>query len=101
MVEALLLCPEPDTMLGVDVDQRGPVQRAWVRPAGRRIGDVPMGLFASSDMLPAVICIRCGQVMRPTRTIPRLGIIPQLDVFVCPDCAEVRAKEARGTPARR
>jgi predicted RNA-binding Zn-ribbon protein involved in translation (DUF1610 family) len=58
-----------------------------------------MGLFASSDILPAVICIRCGQVMRLTRTIPRLGIIPQLDVFVCPDCGEVRAKEARGTPA--
>jgi predicted RNA-binding Zn-ribbon protein involved in translation (DUF1610 family) len=56
-----------------------------------------MGLCASSDILPAVVCIRCGQVMRLTRTIPRLGIIPELAVFLCPDCGEVRAKEAAGT----
>jgi hypothetical protein len=60
-----------------------------------------MGPSTSSDILPAVICIRCGQVMRPTRTIPRLGIIPELAVFVCPDCGEVRAKEAGGTRGRR
>jgi hypothetical protein len=35
--------------------------------------------------------------MRLTRTVPRLGIIPELDVFVCPGCSEVRAKEAGGT----
>lgn len=59
-----------------------------------------MGLCASADALPAVICIRCGQVMRLKRVIPRLGIIPELNVFVCPDCGEVRAKEAIGTRSR-
>jgi predicted RNA-binding Zn-ribbon protein involved in translation (DUF1610 family) len=39
--------------------------------------------------------------MRLTRTIPRLGIIPELDVFVCPDCGEVRAKEVIAAHSRR
>jgi hypothetical protein len=33
--------------------------------------------------------------MKQCRTIPKLGLHPELLIFVCPSCKEVEAKELR------
>ena len=38
-------------------------------------------------------CARCGFVMPLIRTFPRLGMVPEMHVFVCNSCGEVRVEE--------
>ena len=46
-----------------------------------------------ADNLPLLRCSSCGNVMKLLRTVPRLGGLPELVVFVCPSCNEVETKE--------
>jgi|HubBroStandDraft_1064217.scaffolds.fasta_scaffold102965_1 hypothetical protein len=41
----------------------------------------------------APVCGCCGNTMKHDHTIPRLGVCPELLVFVCPSCKEVAAVE--------
>ena len=34
-------------------------------------------------------CIHCGKVMQAARTVRRLGVLPELDIFRCVACDEV------------
>jgi hypothetical protein len=57
-----------------------------------------LSISASECLSPAtggesMLC-RCGDWMNLDRTIPKLGVCPELRVFVCPSCKEVEAKEA-------
>jgi hypothetical protein len=45
------------------------------------------------DRTPAMVCQCCGDTMRHSRTIPKLGVLPELLVFVCPSCREVGARQ--------
>ena len=40
-------------------------------------------------------CLACGQQSRCVRTIPSLGILPELHVFQCPACRSVTAAPGR------
>jgi hypothetical protein len=42
---------------------------------------------------PTLICPSCGDTMNHDRTIPQLGVLPELLVFICPSCKEVAAKK--------
>jgi hypothetical protein len=44
-------------------------------------------LVSSDDM--GLVCLVCGDTMKQVRTIPRLGLLRQLAVFVCPSCNQV------------
>jgi hypothetical protein len=41
---------------------------------------------------PTLVCLSCGDTMK-CHTIPKLGKLPELLVFVCPSCKEVEVKE--------
>jgi hypothetical protein len=45
------------------------------------------------DSPPAVVCQCCGDTMKHSRTLPKLGVRPELLVFVCPSCGEVGARQ--------
>jgi predicted RNA-binding Zn-ribbon protein involved in translation (DUF1610 family) len=45
-------------------------------------------MAALPDNLPFVVCAGCGQVMKLIRSVPSLGTVPELHVFVCPSCGE-------------
>jgi hypothetical protein len=47
------------------------------------------------DRTPTILCLACGDTMKPRRIIPKLGLRPELLIFVCPSCKEVEAKELR------
>jgi ubiquitin C-terminal hydrolase len=55
--------------------------------------------MAGSSSVPdnalSPVCLSCGDTMRHFRTIPKLGVCPELLVFHCPSCYEVEAKKAR------
>jgi hypothetical protein len=40
-------------------------------------------------------CLTCGDTMNNVRTIPKLGVLPELLVFVCPSCKGVDTKEIK------
>jgi hypothetical protein len=44
------------------------------------------------DNLPFTLCAGCGEVMNLIRSVPSLGMIPELHVFVCPACGEAETK---------
>jgi hypothetical protein len=46
-------------------------------------------MAALQNNLPLAVCGRCGQVMPLIRTVPRLGALPAMHVFVCGSCGEV------------
>jgi hypothetical protein len=48
---------------------------------------------SATDGASAVLCRSCGDVMSLDRTIPKLGVCPELRVFVCPSCKEIEAEE--------
>jgi hypothetical protein len=50
---------------------------------------------ALSDRTPTILCISCGDTMKYSRTIEKLGIRPEQFVFVCPSCKGVDSKEAK------
>ncbi len=37
-------------------------------------------------------CPSCGDTMKVSRTIPKLGVRPERLIFICPSCKEVAAK---------
>jgi hypothetical protein len=41
------------------------------------------------DNPPTLACLSCGDAMELVRTIPKLGVLPELLVFHCPSCKEV------------
>jgi predicted RNA-binding Zn-ribbon protein involved in translation (DUF1610 family) len=46
-----------------------------------------------TDNLPILVCPACGQATKLLRTVPRVGGLPALLVFVCPACNEVETRE--------
>ncbi len=57
-----------------------------------------MNKNASCQPLPdaaphAPFCERCDRVMKLVRTIPKLGGLPQLNVYRCADCGTVKTVE--------
>jgi|HubBroStandDraft_5_1064220.scaffolds.fasta_scaffold26384_2 hypothetical protein len=46
-----------------------------------------------TDTTFAVICQCCGDTMKHTRKVPRLGVRPPLLVFVCPSCKDIVARQ--------
>jgi len=46
---------------------------------------------------PTLACLSCGDAMELVRTIPKLGVLPELLVFHCPSCKEVDTKELMST----
>jgi hypothetical protein len=45
------------------------------------------------DSTPALVCQSCGDAMTHDRTIPKLGVLPELLVCVCPSCKEAVVKQ--------
>ncbi len=41
---------------------------------------------------PSLVCPSCGDTMRVSGTIPKVGVRPEQLVFLCPSCKEVAAK---------
>ena len=41
---------------------------------------------------PSLVCPSCGDTMRFSRTIPKLGVRPEQLIFICPSCKEMAAK---------
>lgn len=70
-------CPNADIFFELQVDQPGAHQQ---------------DLLAAFPTL-AAICPRCGEPMKLARTVPKLGVLPELLVFRCPSCNEVETKE--------
>jgi hypothetical protein len=46
-------------------------------------------MAALPNNLRLAVCGRCGQVMPLIRTVPRIGVLPEMHVFVCSSCGEV------------
>jgi hypothetical protein len=42
-----------------------------------------------NDAALMLVCLSCGDTMQRARTIPRLGSLRPLGVFVCPSCHQV------------
>jgi hypothetical protein len=47
------------------------------------------------DNLPIVVCPACAQAMKLLRTVPRMGGLPELFIFLCPSCNEVETQEGK------
>jgi hypothetical protein len=45
------------------------------------------------DNTLTLVCLSCGDAMDLVRTIPKLGVLPELIVFHCPSCKDVDTKE--------
>jgi len=45
------------------------------------------------DNPPTLACLSCGDAMQLVRTIPKLGVLPELLVFHCPSCKELDTME--------
>jgi Family of unknown function (DUF6455) len=71
-------CPNADIFFELQVDQPGAHQQ---------------DILAASPTLAAT-CPRCGHLMRLARTVPKLGVLPELFVFRCPSCNEVETKQS-------
>ncbi len=44
------------------------------------------------DNTLTLVCLSCGDAMDLVRTIPKLGVLPELIVFHCPSCKGVDTK---------
>jgi hypothetical protein len=51
---------------------------------------------AITEDTPTLVCLSCGDTMKPVRTIPKLGAHPEWLVFVCPSCKEHETKKTSG-----
>ena len=47
------------------------------------------------DRTPTMLCICCGDTMKHSGTVARLGVRPKRFIFVCPSCSGVDAKEGK------
>jgi hypothetical protein len=45
------------------------------------------------DNTATLVCRSCGDTMKQLRTIPRLGVQPELLVLVCPSCQQTEIME--------
>jgi len=45
------------------------------------------------DNKATLVCRSCGDTMEQLRTVPRLGVHPELLVLVCPSCKAVEIME--------
>ncbi len=65
-------------------------------PDAARVGDLVMPIDTISiDRL--VICPSCGEPMRYTRTVPKVGDLPEMQTFECRLCRlAVTAEQVRG-----
>jgi hypothetical protein len=52
---------------------------------------------AITEDTPTLVCLSCGDTMKPVRTIPKLGVHPEWLVFVCPSCKGLETKKTRTT----
>jgi hypothetical protein len=43
--------------------------------------------------IQTIPCPRCRRSMKLVRTIPKLGVFPELLIFSCPTCGEVETQE--------
>jgi hypothetical protein len=50
-------------------------------------------------MTTTPLCPNCCKAMQPTRTIPRLGGLPQLNVYSCKPCGVAYAESESIPPA--
>jgi predicted RNA-binding Zn-ribbon protein involved in translation (DUF1610 family) len=57
-------------------------------PSSRAIERSPQ-LRGSASTL---VCLSCGDTATHAQTIPKLGVRPELMVFVCPSCKGVEAR---------
>ena len=57
-------------------------------PSTRIIGSS----FLIRDEPPSLLCPSCGDTMKVSGTIPKLGARPEQLIFICPSCKEVAAK---------
>jgi hypothetical protein len=48
------------------------------------------------DDTPTLVCLSCGDTKKPIRTILKLGVYPDMLVFVCPSCNDVETREDKG-----
>ena len=49
--------------------------------------------------IETVSCPRCRREMQFVRSIPKLGtVLPELYIFLCPDCGEVETREIVKAP---
>jgi hypothetical protein len=55
---------------------------------------VAIMLIRTKTMSPVVCCPRCEDAMRLVRTIPKLGALPDLRVYLCERCSYVETVEA-------
>ena len=44
---------------------------------------------------PTIVCRSCGDTMKHSRTILKLGVRPERLIFVCPSCEAVDSKELK------
>jgi hypothetical protein len=51
-----------------------------------------LGMAVLPNNLSFVACARCGEAMQLIRSVPHLGELPALHVFVCPSCGDVETK---------
>jgi hypothetical protein len=47
------------------------------------------------DRTPTIVCLSCGDTMKHFRTISKLGVRPEKQIFVCPSCKGVDTKEVK------
>ena len=50
-------------------------------------------ISAAMSQPPLCLCRKCRRPMTLIRTLPRLGGVPELQVFYCRDCDEVEGKD--------
>jgi hypothetical protein len=42
-----------------------------------------------------LVCLCCGDTLRHVRRVPSYGLLPELQVFVCPSCNEIETKRGK------
>ncbi|HEX3939508.1 MAG TPA: hypothetical protein VHX43_18555 [Xanthobacteraceae bacterium] len=46
------------------------------------------------DRTPTMLCVSCGDTMKHSRTIEKIGVRPEQFIFICPSCQGVDSREA-------
>jgi hypothetical protein len=42
-----------------------------------------------------LVCLCCGDTLRHVRSVPSYGLLPELQVFVCPSCNAIETKRGK------
>jgi transposase len=51
-------------------------------------------MTCNAETNQAATCQCCHHEMMLVRSIPKLGVLPELRIFFCPACGEVESQEA-------